>query len=117
MSVEDHLPLKPVLFWILLVLVDGSSHGYRILKEIESRTDGRIRLEPGNLYRYLRKLLDAGLIEEVVAADLGEGTDPRRRSYAVSPLGRRVVAAEARRMHALVQAAEARMPLELEGEG
>lgn len=116
MSIDAHLPLKPVLFWILLVLVDGTSHGYRILKEIEARTEGRIRLEPGNLYRYLRKLLDAGLIEEVDVTD-ATGADPRRRSYAVSPLGREVVTAEARRMHALVQAADARLPLGLEGEG
>lgn len=102
----SHLPLKPVLFWILLVLADGPSHGYRMLKEIESRTAGRVRLEPGNLYRYVKKLLDAGLIEEVGAPADAESSDDRRRYYAVTALGRDVARAETDRMRSLVSAAE-----------
>lgn len=102
-----HLPLKPVLFWILLVLVDGASHGYGILKEIEARTEGAIRLEPGNLYRYVKKLLELGLVIEV-EAPRGDDGDERRRFYDLTDLGGAVVRAEAERMRALVQAAEAR---------
>ena len=100
---HTHLPLKPVLFWILLVLEDRSSHGYRILKEIEARSEGRFRLEPGNLYRYLRKLLDDGLIEE---EEQDASADDRRRTYGVTPLGRAVIQAETERMRALVQAVD-----------
>lgn len=102
-AVDAHLPLKPVLFWILLVLVDEPSHGYRILKEIERRSDGAVRLEPGNLYRYLRRLLDTDLIQEVATPP---SDDERRRTYDVTPLGRAVVRAEADRMRALVRAAD-----------
>ena len=101
-----HLPLKPVLFWMLLVLTDGASHGYGLLKEIEARTEGRLRLEPGNLYRYVKRLLDTGLIEEVEAPADAESSDDRRRYYAVTGLGRDVVRAEAERMRSLVAAAE-----------
>ena len=53
-DVDAKLPLRPVDFHILLVLTDGELHGYGIVKEIEARSEGRIRLEPGNLYRYVR---------------------------------------------------------------
>ena len=105
-DITCHLPLKPVLFWILLVLSEGASHGYRLLKEIEQRTDGRLRLEPGNLYRYLKKLLDTGLIEPVDPPPHATSTDDRRRYYAVTDLGRAVARAEAERMRSLVSAAE-----------
>ncbi len=106
-SVARHLPLKPVFFSILLVLADGASHGYGILKAIEARTEGAIRLEPGNLYRYVKKLLDLGLIAE--ADDVRDPSgDERRRYYALTQLGRDVVRAEAIRMRGLVRAAEDR---------
>lgn len=111
-AVSDHLPLKPVLFWILLVLVDGPGHGYGVLKEIEARTDGAIRLEPGNLYRYVKKLLEVELITEVAAPSDTDGSDERRRYYDLTPLGTRVVRAEAERMRSLVRAAEARALLD-----
>lgn len=104
--VARHLPLKPVLFWILLVLIDGPSHGYGLLKEIGARTEGRVRLEPGNLYRYVKKLLDTGLIEEVDAPAHAASSDDRRRYYAVTALGHEVARAEAERMRSLVSAAE-----------
>lgn len=111
-DVSRHLPLKPVLFWILLVLVDGASHGYRILKEIEARTDGAIRLEPGNLYRYVKKLLALELVTEVEKPAEADGSDERRRYYDLTPLGTRVVRAEAERMRNLVRAAESRALLD-----
>lgn len=107
-DVSGHLPLKPVLFWILLVLVDGSSHGYGVLKEIDARTDGAIRLEPGNLYRYIKRLLDHTLIVEVPPARKADTSDERRRYYELTALGHRVVRAEAERMRRLVEAAESR---------
>ncbi len=107
-DISRYLPLKPVLFWVLLVLVDGASHGYGVLKEIESRTEGTIRLEPGNLYRYVKKLLELELIVEIDTPDGVEASDSRRRYYDLTDLGRSVVRAEAERMRSLVRAAEAR---------
>lgn len=109
-SLHHHLPLRPVDFHILLVLTDGELHGYGMVKEIEERSAGRLRLEPGNLYRYLRRLVDQGWVEPA-ARKAADGTDERRRYYRVTELGRRVLAAEAARMRELVAAAEARVSL------
>lgn len=113
---QPHLPLKPALFWILLVLVDGPAHGYGILKEIEARSGGNVRLEPGNLYRYLRKLLDTELITEVDDVD-DDSSDERRRYYRVTALGREVARAEAERMRSLVRAATDRRLIAPDGVG
>lgn len=106
-STDRHLPLKPVDFHILLVLTEADLHGYGIVKEIEERTGGGIRLEPGNLYRYVRRLVDEGLVTPAAREPI-DGEE-RRRYYAVTPLGRQVLAAEASRMRSLVAAAEERL--------
>ena len=103
-SLEQHLPLKAVDFHILLVLTDGDLHGYGMVKEIEERSGGTIRLEPGNLYRYIRRLVDEGMVAP--AARQGADGEERRRYYTVTPGGRRLLAAEAARMRSLVAAAE-----------
>ena len=48
------LPLKPDVFLILMILIDGESHGYGIIKEAEARTNGELRLQAGALYRRLK---------------------------------------------------------------
>lgn len=104
-NLDAYLPLKAVDFHILLVLTDGDRHGYGIVKDIEQRSDGHIRLEPGNLYRYVRRLVDSGLIAPAERRPIG--ADERRRYYRVTGLGRRVLAAEVSRMRALIRVAEA----------
>jgi DNA-binding PadR family transcriptional regulator len=118
-EIEAILPLKPVDFHILLVLVDGDLHGYGMVKEIELRSQERIRLEPGNLYRYIRRLADEGLVEPsgrhgVVGAGPGDA-QTRRRYYRITPRGREVLRAEALRMRSLVEATEAKMTLPAPG--
>ena len=119
-EIEAVLPLKPVDFHILLVLVDGDLHGYGMVKEIELRSEVRIRLEPGNLYRYIRRLADEGLVEpsgrhEVDGAGPG-AAQARRRYYRITPRGREVLRAEALRMRSLVEATEAKMTLPTAGQ-
>ncbi len=102
----DFLPLKPVAFQILLSVADSERHGYAITKEILGRTAARVRIEPGNLYRSLRTLLDDGLIVESARRPAADVDDERRRYYAITPLGRNVAIAETARLESLV--AEAR---------
>ena len=103
---QDLLPLKPAVFEILLALAqEGSSHGYAILQRVAERSRGLVRLETGPLYRHLKRLLDGGLVEESDDRPDPEEDDPRRRYYRLTPLGRSVTAAEARRLSSLVRTA------------
>jgi len=103
------LPLKPQDYQILFVLMDGERHGYGMVKEIERQTDGQIRLEAGNLYRSVRRLIKQGLLAESDCRPAPESDDERRRYYEISDFGRQVVVAETERMRAVVAAADARL--------
>jgi len=102
---ESYLPLAPATFQILLALVDGERHGYVIMKDVEERTEGTVRLGPGTLYGALKRLLEGGLVEEGGERADPELGDERRRYYRLTRLGLSVVRAEARRMAAMVRAA------------
>jgi DNA-binding PadR family transcriptional regulator len=104
---DTFLPLKPVEFLILMTVANGERHGYGIMLDIAERTGGSVRLEAGGLYRSIRRLLSDKLLAESVRRPVADLDDERRRYYALTPLGRRVVAAEALRLRALVRAAEA----------
>jgi DNA-binding PadR family transcriptional regulator len=102
---ESYLPLPPATFQILLALVDRERHGYAIMREVAERTAGAVRIGPGTLYGSLKRLLEAGLVEEGaerVDPDLG---DERRRYYRIAEFGLSVARAEARRLEGMVLAA------------
>ncbi len=98
------LPLTTVSFEILLALAEGPRHGYDVMVAIEARTNGRISLNPGTLYRALDRLADQGLLQ---SGERRVGTNPRR-VFRLSRLGARVAAAEARRLADQVSAARVR---------
>jgi PadR family transcriptional regulator PadR len=100
------LPLHPLEFRVLLALLDGPAHGYRIVREIEEREREIPSIYPGNLYRRIRDLLAKGLVEEV-APPRDRETDPRRKYFAPTALGEAVTRAEGRRLQSLVRDAEA----------
>jgi DNA-binding PadR family transcriptional regulator len=99
------LPLTPLAFHVMLALADEARHGYGIIREVETRTDGLIRLRSGTLYTLLQRLLAEDLIVESHDRPAPEEDDERRRYYAVTDLGRRVLAAETRRLEAAVSEA------------
>jgi len=107
-DVDRLLPLRPVTFQILLTLAGGERHGYGITQDIAGRTSAKMRLEPGNLYRSLRTMLDDGLIEESERRPAPDLDDERRRYYRITPLGHRVAAAEIARLEAVIADAKAR---------
>jgi len=102
---EAYLPLPPATFHILLALADGELHGYAIMKGVAARSEGTVRLGPGTLYGSLKRLLEAGLVEEGRERADPERGDERRRYYRLTPLGLSVVRAEARRLEGMVRAA------------
>lgn len=92
--------LSEAEFQILLALADEDRHGYGIIKEVEERTGGALRLGAGTLYGAIRRFVDAGWIVERESDD-----DERRRVYRLTREGRRTAAAEAARLERLVDAA------------
>jgi DNA-binding PadR family transcriptional regulator len=99
------LPLTPAALNILLALADGERHGYGIMREVEGRTGGEVRLGPGTLYGSIKRMLADGLIEESDERPDPEMDDQRRRYYRITNLGRRVAGAEAERLAELVSTA------------
>ena len=100
---DDLLPLSEPVFEILLALADGPLHGYAIMREVEERTGGRVRLGPGTLYGAIRRLREQGVLEETEV--VGDEGDERRRSYRLTGFGREVAVGEAERLRRLLEAA------------
>jgi DNA-binding PadR family transcriptional regulator len=110
-----HLPLNPRVFALLAVLLEAPAHGYRIKQAVEERSGGAVTLDPGSLYRMVAKLLKEGVIEEVSLPPGEAHGDVRRRYYGVTPLGRRIMAAEAGRLRQLLarpEVSESLLPAE-----
>jgi len=99
--------MPPAVFHILTVLASGEQHGYAILRAVRERTNGRMRLGPGTLYRSIHRMLEEGLIEELDERPDPAEDDERRRYYRITPLGEAVARAEARRLSELVRLARA----------
>ena len=95
-------PPKPLVFQILLVLLEKERHGYSIVREIEQQNAGHRRIEAGSLYRTLRTMLRDGLIRESSRRPDPVHDDHRRRYFTVTELGRAAAAQEARRLDALL---------------
>jgi DNA-binding PadR family transcriptional regulator len=102
---EDYLPLTPAMFHILLALSDRERHGYDIMREVDERTEGKMRLGPGTLYGSIKRMLQSGLIEELDERPDPELDDERRRYYRLTDFGYRLAVAEAERLARLVKTA------------
>lgn len=98
--VLDHLPMHPLEFEVLLVLLEGELHGYAIAKEIERQGTWSGTIQPTNLYRRLRTMVERGVLSE--GPESGGG---HRRLFGLTPFGRRVARAEAERLESMVLSA------------
>ena len=107
-DVELLLPLPPATFHVLVALVDEERHGYAIIQDVEARTGGELRLSAGTLYRSVARMVEQGLIVEVVRGPRTRAADERRRYYRITPFGTAVARAEMRRLTQLVRLARAR---------
>ena len=103
----DHLPLKPVDLEILLALAESDQHGYGLVQAVAQHTNQLIVLDPGNLYRVIKRLLETGLVAES-ARRAADDTGERRRYYKLTTLGEKVLAAELDRLRRLVNASATR---------
>jgi DNA-binding PadR family transcriptional regulator len=98
--------LQEPTFLILAALAEAPMHGYGIIQEVTTLSDGRVTLRPGTLYGALDRLVDQGLViadrEEVVEGRL-------RRYYRLSDDGVGVLEAETRRLASNAEAAAERL--------
>ena len=105
-AAADLLPLPPATFHILLAVASEDRHGYAIIQDVETRTNGELRMSAGTLYRSIARMVEQGLIVEVAkrrtAAD-----DERRRYYRITAFGTAAARAEMRRLTQLVRLARA----------
>ena len=104
-DLESLLPLPPATLHILLALGRDELHGYAIIQEIAARTDGAVTLGAGTLYRSIQRMLEQGLLAESRSRPAAALDDARRRYYRITPFGREVARAEARRLIQLVKMA------------
>jgi DNA-binding PadR family transcriptional regulator len=114
LKAHDHLPLTETSFFILLSLATTPKHGYGILKEVQAMSAGRVILAAGTLYSALRRMLEDGWIERL--EDDPAGSDNRdRKLYRLSDTGKRILALETDRLHALVRLISLRKAGEYDG--
>jgi DNA-binding PadR family transcriptional regulator len=100
--------MQEATFLILTALASGSQHGYGIISDVETISEGRVRLRAGTLYSALERLRVDGLVrvdrEEVVESRL-------RRYYRLTPEGKKQLAAEAARLQSDAATAFGRLGL------
>lgn len=103
---RDFLPLKDLVFRILVALTAGERHGWGLVQELDEASGGT-RLLPGHLYRTLDRMLEDGLIDERNRPAIHEPPAGKRgaaptRFFRLTRLGREVATAETLRLEALV---------------
>ncbi|MFD4765027.1 PadR family transcriptional regulator [Streptomyces niveus] len=102
---------EPTLL-VLTALADAPRHGYAIAQEVKSLSGDRVVLRTGTLYGALDRLLKDGLID-VHREEVVDGR--ARKVYALAPLGRERLAAEAERMAATAREASRRLGINRAG--
>jgi DNA-binding PadR family transcriptional regulator len=103
-EIPEELPLTETTFFILLSLSPKPKHGYAMMKDVESLSEGRIRLSTGTLYGAIKRLLEKGWIkraEELITQEDGRG----RKAYTLTRYGQRILNAEVDRLQDLVEVA------------
>jgi DNA-binding PadR family transcriptional regulator len=71
--------------YILHRIAHGPVHGYEVIQDIDSKTEGAWRPGAGSLYPLLKKLESEGLIK----AEEGSREEATRRVYHITPNGQR----------------------------
>lgn len=107
LKLRSDLPLTEATFFILLSLAPAPKHGYAIMKEVRELSNGRVKFSTGTLYGAIRRLLEQGWIKRVSDPEPNP-TDRKRKAYALTDKGRKVVNAEVERLKSLLSTAEQR---------
>ncbi len=98
MDVEGYLPLSAREFHILLAVSEDPLNGYQLSQSVEETSNGMVRLSPATQYVNLHRLVEQGLLREVTGRERHRANGRGQRFWALSPLGARVLRAEANRL-------------------
>ena len=85
-NVHDRLHSAPkglLRYYILHKIAQKPIHGYEIIQDIDSKTEGAWRPGAGSLYPILKKLVSEGLIK----AEPEPSAEATRRVYQITPKG------------------------------
>lgn len=107
-DLQEKLPLPTSFFFVLFALAEEEKHGYRIMQDIRELSDGSFSVGPATLYTTIKKLTEQGLISET-----SDSTEDRRRTYALTSAGKRLLGAEFHRQQALLDLARSRKILKI----
>ncbi len=102
----SNAPLTPAVLHILLALSTKERHGYGIMKQVESDSQGKVNMGPGTLYGSIGRMIEAGLIRESNKKIDPEMDDARRVYYKITGLGQKALAAELQRYREVVAVAK-----------
>ena len=108
-NTQEFLPLREPTLFILLSISTEKKHGYAILQDVETLSQGQVRLSNGTLYGALTRLLDQGLIEQV-PSDEPQTSGKPRKAYQLTKDGLAILQTEITRISALVHIARQRLP-------
>ncbi len=97
MNLNRFLPMTETTYYILLSL-QQPLHGYGIMQRVQELSAGTVEIAPGTMYGALDNLKKQKLIDLV-----DEDIEKRRKIYALSDLGRQVLALEFARLRHLVE--------------
>jgi len=103
-----YTPLTPAVLYILMALSDSEKHGYAIMKQVESDSEGKISMGPGTLYGSLKRMLEAGLVAESNKKIDPDMDDQRRIYYKITGAGKEALGAELERYRHIVSLANKR---------
>ena len=90
---QNELPLSETQFLIMASLITPA-HGYGIMQNVESMTEGRVAIGPGTMYGTLKKLLKRHHITQL-------DQDTRRIRYVLTESGRKLLNLETDRLRML----------------
>ncbi|MYM75339.1 PadR family transcriptional regulator [Duganella sp. FT134W] len=96
---SKYLPLSEATFYVMLALTQPM-HGYALMQKVDSMSAGSVTLGPGTLYGVFGTLEKQALIVKVAEQE-------RRKVYALTELGKAVLAEQVRRLEIMLDNARA----------
>ena len=97
---RDNMVLTEAVYYILLSLWQPL-HGYGIMQNVMTLSDGRVNLAAGTLYGAINTMLEKGLIRFVESDE-----NSRKKEYIITQIGKDAVKNELERLRELIRNGE-----------